>query len=98
MYAILKVRSRRDDNKSLYQWHLNDDNGIFTTLDLVELTNEVQKVASSTALDDIQIISTVDVSLETLVTDNGTCGHSSMTVEEFDELYTNVISDVKEGE
>lgn len=98
MYAILKVRSYRNDNKSLYQWHLDENNDVFLTDNLDILANEVEIVANSTPLDYIKVISTVDFELDTLIDDSSISGNGSMTKEEFDKLYNDILSDLKEGE
>ena len=98
MYAILKVRSHRNDNKSLYLWHLDENNEIFLTDDLSVLANEVEIVARSLPLDYIKVISTVDFELDTLINESSISGNSSMTKEEFDKLYNDILSDIKEGE
>lgn len=67
MYSILITKSNRENNKSLYQWYLNQDNEIFETDDVNILANELDMIASYTPLNDIKIIKNVDFELETII-------------------------------
>lgn len=70
MYKIMTVKSRRKDNKSLYQWYLDkNSNGtkIYETTSVIELSDEVEELLKTTPVDDILIVNSVDFTVEALI-------------------------------
>lgn len=70
MYKIMTVKSRRNDNKNLYQWYLDknsNDAAIYETTSSIELSSEVEELLKTTPVDDILIVSTVNFTVDALI-------------------------------
>lgn len=72
MYKIMTIRSHRNNNKSLYQWHSvidsNNNKVQYETNDLNVLSNKIEEMLRTTPSDNILIVDdgefTIDVSTE----------------------------------
>ena len=71
MYKIMTVKSQRENNKSLYQWHLDEDSDgkkqIYEIDNIIELSDKVEELLKTVPVDNVLVVNSVNFTVEALI-------------------------------
>lgn len=96
-FRIFIVKDHRDELKTLYQWHIKD-NEIYETDDLIKLSEEIEELLKTEPIEDILIVNNVNFTIEALINDDWISTMDTIDLDEIDEMYNSVKNSIYNSE